>query len=93
MSGLEVQNIIIEHLRKYNPEMIGLFGSFARGENTEHSDIDVLIRFNTAYSLLQIIRMENELSDLLGTKVDLVTEGAIKNQRIKQSIQRDLRII
>jgi len=40
-----------------------------------------------------LIKIENELSELLGLKVDLVTEGAIKNERIRKSIQQDLQII
>ena len=39
------------------------------------------------------INIENTLSEKLGIKVDLVTEGAIKNDRIKKSIQKDLQII
>ena len=93
MSIQSTHNIIISYLKSYNPELIGLFGSFARGESTVDSDIDILIRFQVNYSLLQLIKIENELSELLGIKVDLVTEGAIKNERIRQSIQRDLQII
>ena len=84
---------IISYLKSYNPEFIGLFGSFARGDNSANSDIDILIRFQTTHSLLNLIKIENELSELLGLKVDLVTEGAIKNERIRQSIQKDLQII
>jgi predicted nucleotidyltransferase len=93
MSMQNTHNIIISYLKSYNPEFIGLFGSFARGESTVDSDIDILIRFQVTYSLLQLIKIENELSELLEKKVDLVTEGAIKNERIRQSIQRDLQII
>ena len=75
------------------PFFIRIFGSFAREEKTDKSDIDTLIRFLDTYSLKQLIRIENELSDILGIKVDLVTEGSIKNERIKRSIQNDLQII
>ncbi len=43
--------------------------------------------------MLQLVRIENELSERIGKKVDLVTEGAIKNERIKKSIKKDLRVI
>jgi predicted nucleotidyltransferase len=69
---------------------VGIFGSFARGENKKGSDIDILVEFKDTPSLLALIRLENELSEILGTKVDLVTTGSIKNKRIKSSIKKDL---
>ena len=89
----EVTNIIINVLREYNPEMIGIFGSYARNENTNLSDIDILVRFKSTLSLLQLVQVENQISQKLGIKVDLVTEGAIKNKILKDSIQKDLQII
>jgi len=93
MSTKEVQNIIVDCLRSYNPKLIGLFGSYIRKENKKKSDIDILVSFHESLSLLKLIRIENELSDKLGIKVDLVTEGSIINQRIKKSILNDLQII
>jgi predicted nucleotidyltransferase len=93
MSRMEINNIILDYLKVYNPLLIGLFGSYARKENTKRSDIDILIRFRDCVSLLQLLRIENELSDKLGIKVDLITEGSIKNDRIKESIKNDLQII
>jgi len=93
MTRQETHNKIVSHLKNYNPEMIGLFGSYVRGEESGTSDIDILIRFQETYSLLQLIKMENELSEILGVKVDLVTEGSLKNDRIKNNIYQDLLII
>ena len=89
----EITNIIINTLREYNPEMIGVFGSFARNENTSKSDIDILVRFKSTLSLLQLVHVENMISEKLGIKVDLITEGALKNRILKESIQKDLQII
>jgi uncharacterized protein len=89
----DFKNIIINTLREYNPEMIGVFGSYARNENSNKSDIDILVRFKSTLSLLQLVRVENLISQKLGIKVDLVTEGAIKNKILKESIQQDLQII
>ncbi len=86
----QIQNIILNHLHEYNPVKIGIFGSFARGESEKDSDIDILVEFKNSPSLLTLIRLENELSDLLGIKVDLITTGAIKNKRIKKSIKKDI---
>lgn len=93
MTKKTVQNIIITSLKAYKPSFVGLFGSYVRGEQTQSSDIDILVKFSQSYSLLQLLKMENDLSEKLGTKVDLITEGAIKNQRVRDSIYHDLQII
>jgi uncharacterized protein len=92
MSG-EITNIILESLKQYNPLFVGLFGSYARNEQTDNSDIDILVSFQNGISLLGLIRLEDELSVRLGRKVDLITEGAIKNKHIKDNISKDLQII
>ena len=73
--------------------MIGVFGSYARNENNSKSDIDILVRFKSTLSLLQLVHVENLISQKLGIKVDLITEGAIKNKILKENIQQDLQII
>ncbi|MBN2681724.1 MAG: nucleotidyltransferase family protein [Bacteroidales bacterium] len=88
-----MKNIILNYLASYNPEMIGIFGSYARNEENPNSDIDLLVRFKKTPSLLQLIKIENELSEELGFKVDLLTEGAITNSRIKKNILEDLQVI
>ena len=54
-----------------------LFGSFARGEETENSDVDILVELDktTRLSLLGFIHIKNELQDILGRNVDLVEDG------------------
>ena len=93
MSREEVQNIIVSYLRNYDPEFVGIFGSFAREQSNPSSDIDVLVSFKQSPSLLQLIQMENELSDKLGIKVDLVTRGSLKNEIIRNSILKDLKTL
>jgi predicted nucleotidyltransferase len=90
MTQQQIKNIILNHLKGFQPVSVGIFGSFARAENTESSDIDILVKFKVAPSLLTLIKLENELSELLGIKVDLITTGAIKNKRVKKSIKKDL---
>ena len=57
--------------------MVGIFGSYARGENDEHSDLDILVDFEQVVDLLTLIGLEQELSEKLGIKVDLVTTRAL----------------
>ena len=90
MDQSEIKNIILGHLKGFNPIKVGIFGSFARGDNKKGSDIDILVEFKEAPSLLTLIKLENDLSEILGVKVDLVTTGALKNKRIKKSIKKDL---
>ena len=79
--------------KQNNIKYLGVFGSYARNENTSKSDIDILVRFKSTLSLLQLVHVENLISQKLGIRVDLVTEGAIKNKILKESIQKDLQII
>ena len=76
MSDEQLHKIIINYLQDYKPERISLFGSFARGDNTEESDIDILIRLQETCSLFQLVRIENDLSELIGRKVDLAYDIA-----------------
>jgi len=93
MGYAEMKRQIIDALSPYHPKRIGIFGSYSRGQDHNNSDLDVLVRFGEALSLIQLIRLENELSEKLGIQVDLITEGAIKNQRIRKSIEEELDVI
>ena len=87
------QEEIINTLKEYHPDYIGIFGSYARGEAGEKSDVDILVKFKEPKSLLKIIDIENRLSEELGVKVDLITEGAIKNPTLKERIFNDIQIV
>jgi len=93
MSREEINERIIDYLSRFEPERIGIFGSFARGEETETSDLDLLVSFRNSFGLLQLVRIERELSELLGIKVDLLTERSLKNEKLKKYIFQDLQII
>lgn len=56
---------------------MGLFGSYFRGEQKKNSDVDLLTRFSRRKSLLDHVRIERELSEIIGVKVDLVTEKSL----------------
>jgi uncharacterized protein len=63
---------------RYKVKYLGVFGSYVRGEAKKSSDLDILVEFDRAPSLLEFIRMEDDLSDKLGIKVDLVMKKALK---------------
>ena len=62
---------------------LALFGSVLRDDFGPDSDVDVLVRFESEQTpgLFGIVRMEQELSELLGRQVDVVTRGAVENSR------------
>lgn len=82
-----------EFLRQqYGVKEIGIFGSFARGEQKKKSDVDVLVEFEDMPDLIKFIELERKLQRLLGKKVDLVRKGAIREE-LKDSILRDVIIV
>ena len=68
------------------------FGSFARGEATPQSDLDLIADFSAPVGLFDIVRIERKLSELLGVQVDLLTEGAI-SPYIRARIGDDLKVL
>ncbi len=88
-----LQTRILECLLPYQPARIGIFGSYARGENRDNSDLDILVQFKERIGLLTLVQIEQELSDKLGIRVDLITEGSLTNPLLKKYIEKDLIII
>ena len=81
------REVLLEKLRaalptlqeRYGVKSLALFGSYARGEQRRSSDLDILVEFDDRpLTLLQFIALEQELSDLLGVKVDLVERHTLK---------------
>jgi hypothetical protein len=76
--------------KRYGVCTLGVFGSYVRGERRRRSDLDVLVEFDERpLTLVQFIELEHYLSDLLGTKVDLVEKSALKpaiGRRILQEV-------
>ena len=75
---------------RYQITSLGVFGSYVRGEARPDSDLDLLVEFRETPSLLEFTYLENELSDLLRVKVDLVMKSALKpaiGRRILAEVQ------
>jgi predicted nucleotidyltransferase len=88
---------IIAALRSHEPELkaagvvrLSLFGSAARNAARPDSDIDLLAAFDETLplSLLDVIRIENHIADMLGHPVDLIEEGTLK-PRVRESVNRE----
>ena len=77
----EIIEILGEHkdeLRnKYRIKKIRIFGSYARGEPSESSDLDIIVDFEEPPTLIELMKIQEELERLLGVSVDLLTEESI----------------
>ncbi len=77
-----IRCLIREHLpdlqKRYAVESLSVFGSVVHGKQRPDSDIDLLVTFHRVPGLIRFVQLENELTDLLGCKVDLVLRDALK---------------
>ena len=78
-------NFISQILHKHQADLdqfavksLAVFGSVARGEATERSDVDILVEFNRPIGLFEFIRLKYCLENLIGYKIDLVTPDALR---------------
>ncbi len=95
MQKLTIERIkarITPLLKKHGVKKVAIFGSYARGEEKPKSDIDILVEFSERKSLLDIVGIEQELSDALGMKVDLLTEKSISPYLIGR-IKKEMKVI
>ncbi len=82
-------NSFREIIRKeYKAEVIGLFGSYVRGEQKETSDIDIIVRFLDDASLLDLVGLADFLEEELKIKVDIVPIDTIRKE-IKEDVLRE----
>ncbi len=76
---------------RFGVSSVALFGSLARGEATEDSDIDLLVEFSKPIGLLQFVALKRALGEVLGRPVDLVTRNALKPQLRDQILREAIR--
>ena len=85
------RNEILEISTRYGAKEIKIFGSALRGEAKRNSDVDLLVELEPGRSLLDIIAIKQDLEDLLGCKVDIVTEAAlspyIRDEVLNQAVR------
>jgi uncharacterized protein len=83
---------LIDVCRDHGTRKVSLFGSFVRGEAGPDSDVDLIVEFAGPTGLLAMVRLERELTEALGRRVDLLTENAI-SPHLRESILREQRVI
>lgn len=81
-------------LKRYNAERAYLFGSYARGEATPESDIDLIVYGGESFSPTDILAFAEDLAALSGKRVDVFERGEIlSNSPLMRSIEEDMRLI
>jgi len=92
MDREEIFEKIARILKNQGARKIAVFGSYVRGEEEPGSDIDIIVEFAARKSLLELVRIERELSEVLGIKVDLLTEKSISPYLI-DTIRGEMEVI
>ncbi len=90
MNKTKLYKAIVSNLKKEGANRIAIFGSYARNQETRNSDVDLIVKFPIKKSLLELVRIERELSENLGIKVELLTEKSISPLLIKNIIVSDI---
>ncbi len=79
---------ILRLAARYGATDVRVFGSVARGDSDESSDVDLLVRMNPGRSVFDIGGLLMDLQDLLGRRVDVVTENGLR-PRIRERVLRE----
>ena len=96
----ELENIISPIAEKHNVDRVYLFGSYARGEANDESDIDLLIEGGKIRGMFGLGRLYDELINALGKSIDLVTMEGLnhkanreRTERFRENIAEDEKLI
>ena len=86
----EIKKVVAEIAPKYNLKKVTLFGSRARGNFREDSDIDLMVDFPEDAGLLKLISLKHKLEDIFNLNVDVVSRGGLKTSYIE--IEKEIEI-
>lgn len=88
-----IKEKILPVLKENKVTKAGIFGSYARGEQTKKSDIDILVEVDNEVSLLGIIRLKNLLEKVLKKKIDLVEYELIRKELRNRILKEEIPIL
>ena len=92
----QIQSLLVsskaELRKKYNVNELGIFGSYARGQQKKTSDVDILVRFNPNATLFDFVGLGNYLEEKLKIKVDVVSENGIRPELRSNIIKGVLKV-
>jgi uncharacterized protein len=83
---------VLSALARHGVKKVAVFGSYARGDMNSKSDLDIVVQFTRRKSLLDIVKIERELGEKTGVKVDLQTKNSL-SPYLKPYVDKDLLII
>jgi len=83
---VELREIIKE---RYKAEVMGIFGSYVRGEQKEGSDLDLLVKFYKGATLFELVGLSIFLEEELGVKVDVVPYDAVREE-IRERVLKEV---
>ena len=86
----QIKKIIKPILNKYGIKDINLFGSYARGEANNNSDVDIYCEKGRVKNLIQQGKMEDELEKALGKEVDIIFNSSKMDSYFKKQIMEDM---
>jgi len=89
----EIKKKILPILRKYSVKRAGIFGSVARGEAEEESDLDILVELPKKASLLDLAGLKIELEEELKIKVDVLTYNSIYHLLLEPILGEEVGIL
>ncbi len=84
---------ILRVIANYPVSRAAIFGSFARGDSADYSDVDLLIETNIPVTLFQILQMEFDISEVTGRKTDIVEYAAIKDSIRERVLSEAIQIL
>jgi predicted nucleotidyltransferase len=87
-----IKELILSVLKNYPIKKAAIFGSFARNEANDESDIDLLIEPSKSITIFDVLRLERDLSKVTSRKIDVVEYTAIKSS-IRSNILKDAIVI
>ncbi len=88
----KLKRAIVPILKKNDVVKAGIFGSYARGEETKKSDIDIVIQFKGRKSLLDLVGVKQDIEDKLKKKADVVEYSALHPLLRKKILKEEVRI-
>jgi len=75
--------------KEFKAEIVGIFGSYARGEQKKESDVDIIVRFKEGATLFDLVGLADFIEEKLGIKADVVSERAIRPE-LKERILKEV---
>ncbi len=82
-----LRDILPELKQSHGVKSLGIFGSYARGDQEDRSDLDLLVEFDRAPKIFEFVRLQRRLAAELGVNVDLVMRSALKPNIGKQILK------